>query len=397
MALCHGLLNLCLFLAVGPVTAVAQAPALSGRVADPTGQPVPGVSVQATSSDRKTTQTTVTDGDGRYQLVSLPAGQYGLVFSIPNFADVRRRDVTISSSAPVRLDVTLSLAVNATVVVTGRDSFRNLADLPNPSENLVGVANAASEGAVTGRQIETRPIMRAGEVLEAVPGVVISQHSGEGKANQYYLRGFNLDHGTDFATTVAGVPVNLPTHAHGQGYSDLNFLIPELVTGVQFKKGPYSAHEGDFSAAGSANINYANILSQPIASASFGQHGWGRLFAAASPRLGEGHLLMGPRAEPQRWALDEARRLPEGERRGSLQSRHDAECLLRDRAGLRRALEFDRPGAGARDCERTDLAVRPSRWVRRWNHRALQRRRRTSATCRGWPHARGGVRLSSTG
>ena len=81
--------------------------------------------------------------------------------------------------------------------------------------------------------------MRAGEVLETVPGVVISQHSGEGKANQYHLRGFNLDHGTDFATTVAGMPVNMPTHAHGQGYSDSNFLIPELVSGVQFSKGPY--------------------------------------------------------------------------------------------------------------------------------------------------------------
>ena len=86
--------------------------------------------------------------------------------------------------------------------------------------------------------------MRAGEVLETVPGLIISQHSGEGKANQYYLRGFNLDHGTDFATTVAGVPVNMPTHAHGQGYTDVNFLIPELVSGVQFRKGPYYAERG---------------------------------------------------------------------------------------------------------------------------------------------------------
>ena len=92
--------------------------------------------------------------------------------------------------------------------------------------------------------------MRAGEVLETVPGVIISQHSGDGKANQYYLRGFNLDHGTDFATTVAGMPVNMPTHAHGQGYSDLNFLIPELVSGVQYRKGPYFADEGDFATAG---------------------------------------------------------------------------------------------------------------------------------------------------
>ena len=87
-------------------------------------------------------------------------------------------------------------------------------------------------------------------MLETVPGVIVTQHSGEGKANQYFLRGFNLDHGTDFATTVAGMPVNMPTHAHGQGYSDLNFLIPELVTGVQFSKGPYFADQGDFATAG---------------------------------------------------------------------------------------------------------------------------------------------------
>ena len=96
---------------------------------------------------------------------------------------------------------------------------------------LVGIADASTQGAVTAEQIEMRPIARAGDVLETIPGVVISQHSGEGKANQYYLRGFNLDHGTDFATTVAGVQVNFPTHAHGHGYTDLNFVVPELAEG----------------------------------------------------------------------------------------------------------------------------------------------------------------------
>ncbi len=133
--------------------------------------------------------------------------------------------------------------------------------------------------------------MRAGEVLETVPGLVVSQHSGEGKANQYYLRGFNLDHGTDFSTTVAGVPVNTPTGAHAHGYSDVSFLIPELVSGVQFKKGPYFADEGDFSAAGAANINYVNQLERPIVRVSAGNDGWGRLFGAASPRVGGGYLL----------------------------------------------------------------------------------------------------------
>ena len=148
-----------------------------------------------------------------------------------------------------------------------------------------------AEGAVTAAQIDERPILRAGEVLETVPGLIVSQHSGEGKANQYYLRGFNLDHGTDFSTTVAGVPVNTPTGAHAHGYSDVSFLIPELVSGVQFKKGPYFADEGDFSAAGAANINYVNQLEGPIFRASGGNDGSGRLFGAASPRVGGGYLL----------------------------------------------------------------------------------------------------------
>src|SRR6185295_7453861 len=134
-----------------------------------------------------------------------------------------------------------------------------------------GIAQSASQGAITARQLDARPIMRSGEVLETVPGVVISQHSGEGKANQYYLRGFNLDHGTDFATTLAGMPVNLPTHGHGQGYSDLNFMIPELVSGVQFSKGPYFADQGDFATAGAANINYVTSLDNAMARVTGGQ------------------------------------------------------------------------------------------------------------------------------
>jgi hypothetical protein len=121
--------------------------------------------------------------------------------------------------------------------------------------------------------------------------MIVSQHSGEGKANQYYLRGFNLDHGTDFSMTIAGVPVNTPTGAHAHGYADVGFLIPELVTGVQYKKGPYFADEGDFSAAGAANVNYANALDAPVVRVSGGHDRWGRVFGAASPAVAGGHLL----------------------------------------------------------------------------------------------------------
>jgi outer membrane receptor protein involved in Fe transport len=160
-------------------------------------------------------------------------------------------------------------------------------------ETGVGTSDSASEGRVTARRIETRPALRPGEVLEYVPGVIITQHSGDGKANQYFLRGFNLDHGTDFAIDVAGMPVNMPTHAHGQGYADLNFLIPELVSGIDYRKGPYYAEVADFSAAGAASIHYANSLPHTIGSVTIGEHDYKRALLAGSPNVGGGTLLYG--------------------------------------------------------------------------------------------------------
>src|SRR5581483_3842496 len=217
---------------------------------DVSGGVLPGVTVDVRRA--ATTRTAVTDEQGSYRIDGVDAGRYQLTFTLINFATVRR-DVDVSAST--RVDVVMPLALNADVTVTGKRTFANLADVENPAENLVGIAQSASQGAVTARQLDERPLMRDAEVLETVPGVIVTQHSGDGKANQYLLRGFNLNHGTDFATTVAGMPMNLPTHAHGQGYTDLNFLIPELVTGVQFSKGPYYADQGDFATAGSSNIN----------------------------------------------------------------------------------------------------------------------------------------------
>jgi hypothetical protein len=154
-----------------------------------------------------------------------------------------------------------------------------------------GVLDAASQGTVTREQLENRPLLRPGELLEVVPGFIITQHSGSGKANQYYLRGFNLDHGTDFRTTVLGMPVNLPTHAHGQGYTDLNFLIPELVSTIQYRKGTYYAEEGDFSAAGAAHIDYVRSLPAPLADLALGESGYRRLFAGGSAPMAGGTLL----------------------------------------------------------------------------------------------------------
>ena len=173
--------------------------------------------------------------------------------------------------------------------------------------NEIGIADSANQGTVTAKQLENRPLLRTGELLEAIPGVIVTQHSGDGKANQYFVRGFNLDHGTDFRTTVLGMPVNMPTHAHGQGYTDLNFVIPELVKSIQYKKGTYYAEEGDFSAAGAAAFDYLRVLDKGIAGIETGMHGYRRAIVANSSLLGPGHLLYAVESARQDgpWALPE--------------------------------------------------------------------------------------------
>jgi len=165
------------------------------------------------------------------------------------------------------------------VVVTGR------------SANLVGVADSATEGAITAAQLADRPLLRPAEVLESVPGLIITQHSGDGKANQYFLRGFNLDHGTDFATYLDGMPINEVTHAHGQGYSDLNFLSPELIQKINFRKGAYSAEDGDFDTTGIARMSYANTVIKPYTDLTAGPNQYRRAFGAGSWKLGDYDLL----------------------------------------------------------------------------------------------------------
>jgi hypothetical protein len=272
-----------------PPPASAQTTSLWGTVKDETGGTLPGVSSELKSGGAAPRLTT-TGAAGTYSFDGVPAGAAELTFTLINFS-VARRETIVPRAGRARIDAVLHLALHADVVVTGKSTFTNLADADHPAESLVGIAQSASQGAITARQLDARPMARAGEVLETVPGVIISQHSGEGKASQYYLRGFNLDHGTDFATMVAGMPVNLPTHGHGQGYTDLNFLIPELVSGIQYSKGPYFAEQGDFATAGAANISYVNSLAQPIVSVAGGEQMFGRALFAASPRVGGGSLL----------------------------------------------------------------------------------------------------------
>lgn len=152
-------------------------------------------------------------------------------------------------------------------------------------------ADTASEGEVSRQQLEDRPVYRVGELLESTPGLIAGQHSGEGKANQYFLRGFNLDHGTDLAITLDDMPVNMRTHAHGQGYSDLNFMIPELADGLAYRKGPYFADEGDFAAAGAVHIGYLDKLDKDLVDVGAGSFGYGRAFTAMSRPTTSGNVL----------------------------------------------------------------------------------------------------------
>jgi outer membrane receptor protein involved in Fe transport len=150
---------------------------------------------------------------------------------------------------------------------------------------------SSSEKNLSGAEVNAWPFSRPAEALEVVPGLIVTQHSGDGKANQYFLRGFNLDHGTDLAISVDGLPVNMRTHAHGQGYADLNFLIPELIDSVNIRKGPYFADEGDFSSVGSVHINLLDSI-RSMASITVGSFGYRRGFGVTSTRIGEGTLLV---------------------------------------------------------------------------------------------------------
>jgi outer membrane receptor protein involved in Fe transport len=160
-------------------------------------------------------------------------------------------------------------------------------------DNAVGSSDAASQGVINKELLKSRPALRPGEVLEFVPGLIVTQHAGDGKANQYFLRGFNLDHGTDFATSVDGIPVNMPTHAHGQGYTDLNFLLPELVQRIEYRKGPYFAQTGDFGSAGAADIIYQRKLDAPFAGVTLGPNGYRRGVGGASTDIAPGLTLLG--------------------------------------------------------------------------------------------------------
>ena len=254
---------------------------VTGTVEDTTGATIAGASVQLQSANRTVLRTTESDTNGSFTLSGLPAGNYRLVVSHADF-ETKEIPVTIGAEAPAPFRISLALPSVSTIVnVQGR------------SDDLTGTAQSATQGTVGAQELEDRPILRSGEVLETVPGVIITQHAGGGKANQYFLRGFNLDHGTDFAVYLDDMPLNLPSHAHGEGYADMNTVIPELVQRANYEKGPYYADVGDFGSAGSAHLEFYKTLPENFFQVEGGMYGYERAVFGASEKVGSGNLLFG--------------------------------------------------------------------------------------------------------
>ncbi len=191
------------------------------------------------------------------------------------------------------ISVLMGIGVLVTTSVGANEEQQKLETLivTGKALNLIGESVSASEGVVGQQDIEIRPLLRTGEVLELVPGMVVTQHSGTGKANQYFLRGFNLDHGTDFSTSIDFMPLNMRTHGHGQGYTDMNPVIPELVERINYQKGAYYAHVGDFSGAGGAQISTFSRLPEGRVELTLGEDDFARLVALDSFSMGGGDLV----------------------------------------------------------------------------------------------------------
>jgi len=263
----------------------AYPPQLSGTVVDTSGAVIAGAIVQVINADGTVQRTTRSDRSGSFILSGLAAGNHRLVVSTPGF-ETKEILVTIGiGGAPAPLRIALAVgSVSTSISVLGRE------------DDLIGIAESSTQGTVGATEIQDRPILRSGEVLETVPGLIITQHAGGGKANQYYLRGFNLDHGTDFAIFIDDMPLNLPSHAHGEGYSDMNTVIPEFVKRVNFEKGPYYADIGNYGSTGSAHVEYFRTLPRNFVKVEGGSYTYGRAVFGVSQKLGSGGLLYGGEA-----------------------------------------------------------------------------------------------------
>ena len=206
--------------------------------------------------------------------------KYAWLLSLTALATPAFSQTTLSPPSNTKLAERSSTPDQPTVIIVTGSRISQL-----------GIANTANAGVVTGSQLAARSVYRPGELLEVTPGLIVSQHSGEGKANQYYLRGFNLDHGTDLRTTIDGMLVNQRSHSHGQGWSDVNWLIPELAGTLDYHKGLVAAEDGDFAAAGAVNVHYVDKLPKTLVSLGGGENGYRRGLIAGSSGAAGGNLL----------------------------------------------------------------------------------------------------------
>lgn len=258
---------------------------VTGTVVDASGAAIAGASVEIRSANGEIEKRVSSDRNGSFAVSGLSPGRYQVLVANRDF-ESKETSVTIETfgtQAPLHITLAVS-GMSTTINVQGRE------------DDLIGIADSATQGTVGANELQDRPILRSGEVLETVPGVIITQHAGGGKANQYFLRGFSLDHGTDFAIFIDGMPLNLPSHAHGEGYSDMNTVIPELVKRVNYEKGPYYADVGNYGSAGSAHLEFFKTLPQSFFRAEGGMYGFGRIVFGMSHTSGAGNLLVGGEA-----------------------------------------------------------------------------------------------------
>lgn len=235
-----------------PLLAWGQRAVIGGKIADAeTGQYLAGVSVTLDG------QTGISAENGTFYFAGLSAGTHLLRVSIPGYT-TQERQLTLREGETLQADFQLE---------TGNVAL---------NEITVQAAGSHQRRVLSQIDIRLRPILNSQEILRMVPGLFMGQHAGGGKAEQIFLRGFDIDHGTDIQLTVDGMPVNMVSHAHGQGYADLHFVIPELVEQVNFEKGPYRADKGNFVTAGWVDFRTRETLDRSFAKLELGQYGTAR-------------------------------------------------------------------------------------------------------------------------
>lgn len=247
----------------------AQAQTITGTVTDNLDQHViPGISIFIAEANKGM----ATDDNGKYTFTHLSPGEYTLTFSFTGYTKVSKK-ITVKDNETARLNISLK------------------ADLLNLSEITVSASTTRQgENKIDQLAMQLQPVKSAQDLLRAVPGLFIAQHAGGGKAEQILVRGTDNDHGTDFAITFDDIPVNLPTHAHGQGYADMHFMIPEVVGKASFFKGPYDARLGDFSICGAAMFNSLYRLDHSTAKVEYGMYNYARAFLGLN-LLDKKHLV----------------------------------------------------------------------------------------------------------